>query len=116
MQQLEKRRDAYGSRTLTGEKRILLHRAELYRLGGETPSAVDCYGLDGKGKQETRRKNAGGYAKGLHDSQGSGVRTQPRHGIQRLYAVLAENDAHSRNGNYLLVLLLQCGKAHHSLL
>lgn len=56
------------------------------------------------------------YAKGFHDSQGSGVRTQPRHGIQRLYAVLAENDAHSRNGNYLLVLLLQCGKAHHSLL
>ena len=34
----------------------------------------------------------------------------------QVYAVLAENDAHSRNGNYLLVLLLQCGKAHHSLL
>ena len=73
-------------------------------------------GLTVKGNKKRAEKNAGGYAKGLHDSQGSGVRTQPRHGIQRLYAVLAENDAHSRNGNYLLVLLLQCGKAHHSLL
>ena len=116
MQQLEKRRDAYGSRTLTGEKRILLHRAELHGLGGQTPSAVDRHRAARQGQQETRRKNAGRNAKRLHDSQGSGVRTQPGYGIQRLYAVLAENDAHSRNGNYVLVLLLQCGKAHHSLL
>ena len=61
-------------------------------------------------------KDIGAYAKGFHDSQGSGVRTQPRYGIQRLYAVLAENDADRCNRNYLLVLLLQCGKAHHSLL
>ena len=116
MQQLEKRRDAYGSRTLTGEKRILLHRAELHGLGGQTPSAVDRHRSARQGQQKTRRKNAGRNAKEFYDSQGPGVRTQPRYGIQRLYAVLAENDAHSRNGNYLLVLLLQCGKAHHSLL
>ena len=73
-------------------------------------------GLPVKGNKKRAEKNAGGYAKGFHDSQGSDVRTQPRYGIQRLYAVLAENDAHCRNGNYLLVLLLQCGKAHHSLL
>ena len=115
MQQLEKRRDAYGSRTLTGEKRILLHRAELHRLGRKTPSAVDCYGLDGKGKQETRRKNAGGNTKEFHDSQGAGVRTQPGYGIQRLYAVLAENDADRCDGNYLLVLLLQRRETYHSL-
>lgn len=90
MQQLEKRRYAYGSRTPTGEKRILLHRAELHRLGGQTPPAVDRHRTARQGQQETRRKNAGGNAKELHDSQGAGVRTQPGYGIQRLYAVLAE--------------------------
>ena len=73
-------------------------------------------GLPVKGNKKRAEKIAGRNAKGLHDSQGAGVRTQPGYGIQRLYAVLAENDAHSRNGNYLLVLLLQCGKAYHSLL
>ena len=69
---LKKRREAYGSRTLTGEKRILLHRAELHGLGGQTPSAVDRHGAARQGQQETRRKNAGRNAKGLHDSQGAG--------------------------------------------
>ena len=72
-------------------------------------------GLPVKGNKNAP-KNAGRNAKEFYDSQVSGVRTQPRYGIQRLYAVLAENDANRCNGDYLLVLLLQCGKAHHSLL
>ena len=72
-------------------------------------SAVDRHRAARQGQQSAPKMLAE-TRKGLHDSQGSGVRTQPRYGIQRLYAVLAENDAHSRNGNYLLVLLLQCGK------
>ena len=116
MQQLEKRRDAYGSRTLTGEKRILLHRAELHRLGGQTPPAVNRHRAARQGQQEARRKNAGGNTKEFHDSQGAGIRTQPGYGIQRLYAVLAENDADRCNINDLFVLLLQCRETYHSLL
>lgn len=57
MQQLEKRRDAYGSRTLTGEKRILLHRAELHGLGGETPpSRGSAPGLPVKGNKKRAEK------------------------------------------------------------
>ena len=56
MQQLEKRRDAYGSRTLTGEKRILLHRAELHGLGGQTPSAVDRHRAARQGNKKRAEK------------------------------------------------------------
>lgn len=82
----------------------------------QTPSAVDRHRAARQGQQKTRRKNAGRNAKEFYDSQRSGVRAQSRHGIQRLYAVLAENDADRCNRNDLLVLLLQCRETYHSLL
>ena len=56
MQQLEKRRDAYGSRTLTGEKRIFLHCAELHRSAGKRRQPWIGTGLPVKGNKKRAEK------------------------------------------------------------
>ncbi len=51
-------------------------------------------GLPVKGNKKRAEKMLAETRKDFTIPKGSGVRTQPRYGIQRLYAVLAENDAH----------------------